>query len=227
MNYPINVGDITIDNPTALIAWIVAIDERYKQLDIKYNSQAIELAKHELRLSKVESIIADNQLLLAKLMTEKADKTELVVVEDVLTGNDASVANIKSLRDELQKIIAKKMLAGDTNPTMDITSCMLKPTPIKVLSFTLDKGVYAFDGVIHHEGNEDARGELYFQVGATEIEKSIITFQGDGNAPITTLIEITADNKEVKLMAKRVSGSKLDIMSNQRVKSYCRWIRIS
>ena len=227
MNYPIQIGTVVIDSPTALIAMILAIESKYQSLSIKYDALIIDVATHELRLKAIDDIIAQHQTLLAKLQVEKADKTDIPEVEDLLTGKDTSVPNIKSVMAEFKKVLDKTILSGDTSPLKDISSCMLKPTPSKVLSFSLDKGTYAFDGVIHHHGEQDARGELYFEIGSVTVDKSITTFSGIGNAPIVSLIEITADNTEVKLMAKRVSGLKLDIISNQRVRSYCRFLRVS
>ena len=153
---------------------------------------------------------------------------ELVKVENLVGGDDLSVANIKSIRDELNRLHATPIITGELTST-EITTCILKPTPIDLAVFPLDKGDYLINGHIAFKGDEVSKGEAWIEWNGTVHEKSKIVFGSSkyGVFPFTALVKITADNTTLSIRAKRTHGLKLNVVSNDKTSSYLNWFKIN
>jgi len=231
-NYPVPDPDYaSLENEILKLQNRVTALETNLQLHdsrIKDNRDDIAAIDNEIlaikqRLDALESDVTDLQ----NNKVDKKDGYDIVKVEDVLTGDGESVANIDSLRRELDKVKDLDRITGETT-AIDLKSCMLKPTETNFASFALDKGTYLITGFIRFSGDVDSLGEAYFEHDGKVKENAKVLFGNAkyGTCPITALIQITDDNTTVYLKARRLTGVRLDLISNDKAKSYLTWVRL-
>jgi len=195
--------------------WQKVINEKIADMDRLHNLQNQDIVNN---LNAIQER-RDNKV-------DKQEGKDIVCVDDVMDGTLGCVPTIASVRREIEAINNMTMISGETSNTDAIFSCDLKVMPIEILTFTLGTGHYALDGFIRHLGESEAIGKFYFEVGGEILANSAVTFSGNGNAPISALISLNDEVTEVKLMTSKVSGTHLEIVSNERNKSYARYIRI-
>ena len=198
-------------------------DERIKDNLDDINELDNEVLAIKQRLQDLEEDVRELQ----NNKVDKRDGYELVKVEDVLDGDGASVANINSLRIELDKVKDLDRITGETT-AIDLESCMLKPTELNFATFALDKGTYLITGFIRFSGDVDSLGEAFFEHDGKVKSDAKVLFGSAkyGTCPITALMQIKDDNTTVYLKARRLTGVRLDLISNDKAKSYLTWVKL-
>jgi len=226
----------TMDN-TQLTMELLTLGNRITEIETKITVFEGMLTTLEAKVDKNTSdilailqMIQDINAKLDDLDMKKVDKKEgydIVKVEDCLTGDENSVPSIKSARECYYKLANMNRITGETT-AIDLETCALKPTPIDFATFALDKGTYLVTGFIRYEGIENAKGEVYFEYDGDVKFDARVLFGGQkyDTVPVTALLQIVDDNTTVALKARRITGTKLDLVSNNTGKSYLAWVKL-
>jgi len=209
---------------------VTALETDLALLTARVETNETNITKNTNDITTIKALIDTINSRLDDLEENKVDKRDgydIVKVEDVETGDAANVANIDSIRRELDELRAMDRITGETT-AIDLETCSLTPTPIDFATFALNKGTYLITGFIRYEGIEQARGEVYFEHDGIIKEESKVIFGGQqyDTVPVTTLLQIDDDNTTVSLKARRLTGTKLDLVSNNLAKSYLTWVKL-
>lgn len=186
--------------------------------NIQINKDNIAINTNDIKTNK------DNIDELEKNKVEKREGYDIVKVEDVETGDINSVPSIGTLRDWINQLHSHIRIIGGTTNTNAILNCLLKPTPLTLVSFSLNKGTYLITASIRHKGTDstgviwiEAKGKRYYETPISNI----------ATTAIIGVLTIDSDNTTIEIKGVRKSGLDLAVVNSSEYKSYANWIEIT